>query len=85
MSKYNFPINLGNDDEISIMDLAKETIALIGNNNEIKFKTIYEDDPEIRKPDLSLAKKILNWSPKVSRNDGVLRTFNFYKNFNKSL
>lgn len=84
-SDYNFPINLGNDDEISIMDLAKEIIALIGNNNEIKFKTIYEDDPEIRKPDLSLAKKILNWSPKVSRNDGVLRTFNFYKNFNKSL
>ena len=74
---------MGNDDEISIIDLANEVISLIGNKNVIEFKDIYDDDPMIRKPDLSLAKKILNWKPKVERKEGILKTFNFFKNSNK--
>ena len=78
-SDYNYPVNLGNDDEISIIDLANEVISLIGNKNEIEFSDIYDDDPIIRKPDLTLAKKILNWRPKVERKEGILKTFNFLR------
>lgn len=77
-SDYNYPVNLGNDVEIKIIDLAKEMINLIGNNNGLDFRAKYEDDPVVRRPDIKLAKKILNWKPKISRKEGILKTFDFF-------
>ena len=79
-SNYNKPINLGNPDEISIIDFAKEIITLGDMNNKIIFKPLPVNDPVKRKPDISKANKILNWHPQVSRKKGLKNTFNYFKN-----
>ena len=68
------PINLGNPDEISILEIAKEIIELTNSKSEIIYKKLPEDDPLQRKPDISLAKKILNWEPKSKRKYGLIKT-----------
>ena len=79
-SNYTKPINLGNPDEISIIDFAKEIITLGNINNKIIFKPLPVNDPVKRKPDISKANKILNWHPQVSRKKGLENTFNYFKN-----
>src|SRR5436190_4420592 len=66
MSDYYLPVNIGNPDEISLKDFALEVLALTGNKVKIIFKELPIDDPKVRQPDITRAKKILNWSPKVS-------------------
>ena len=78
-SNYTKPINLGNPEEISLIDFAKEIIALGDFNNKIVFKPLPLNDPNKRKPDISKAIKILNWQPVVSRNKGLIKTFNYFK------
>tara|TARA_Y200000002_G_scaffold383133_1_gene403460 strand:- start:2413 stop:3384 length:972 start_codon:yes stop_codon:yes gene_type:complete len=78
-SKYSNPINLGNPEEIALIDFAKEIIALGGNNNEIIFKSLPVDDPIRRKPDITKAIDILDWKPKVSRKKGLENTFNYFR------
>ncbi len=78
-SKYSNPINLGNPEEIALIDFAKEIIALGGNNNEIIFKPLPVDDPIRRKPDITKAIDILDWKPKVSRKKGLENTFNYFR------
>lgn len=78
-SNYTKPVNLGNPDEIALIDFAKEIIAMGGNDNKIVFKPLPVNDPAKRKPDINKAIKILNWRPQVSRKKGLESTFNYFK------
>ncbi|MEC8176083.1 MAG: NAD-dependent epimerase/dehydratase family protein [Bacteroidota bacterium] len=78
-SSYNKPINLGNPDEIALIDFAKEIITLGGNNNKIIFKPLPLNDPVKRKPDISKAMNILNWKPLISRKKGLENTMKYFK------
>jgi dTDP-glucose 4,6-dehydratase len=73
------PVNIGNPDEISILDFAKNVIASSNSLSKIVFKSLPKDDPKKRKPDISRAKKVLNWSPEVSRGVGLSLTIQFFK------
>ncbi len=82
MMKYdNFsgPLNLGNPSEISIIDLAREIIDLTGSSSKIVYKDLPVDDPRMRCPDISLAKKKLNWTPKYNRNSGLINTIKYFE------
>ena len=79
MSNHHEPVNLGNPDEISMLDLAKEIIALAGSRSQILHKPLPEDDPKVRQPDITKARSILNWEPKVPRSVGLTKTLEFFK------
>ena len=83
-SDYILPVNLGNPDEITILDFAQEILALSHTNHEIKRLPLPQGDPLKRQPDITLAKKILNWSPKINRSEGMKITFEFFKNLSES-
>ena len=78
-SNYTKPMNLGNPEEISLIDFANEIISLGGNNNKIIYKPLPINDPIKRKPDITKAMDILNWKPKVSRKKGLENTFNYFR------
>src|SRR6185503_9024933 len=73
------PVNLGNPDEITILEFAEEIIRLTGTKQKIIHKPLPQDDPKQRQPDISLAKKILGWEPKVSRQQGLKITYDYFK------
>tara|TARA_B100000963_G_scaffold360037_1_gene389411 strand:- start:2650 stop:3576 length:927 start_codon:yes stop_codon:yes gene_type:complete len=75
---FDSPINLGNDTEISLINLAKLIIDKYGEN-KIEFIDSVPDDPKIRKPDISRAKEILNWNPTIQIQEGIEKTFNYFK------
>ena len=79
MSDEVEPVNIGNPDEITILDFAKEVIELTGSQSEIIFKDLPADDPKVRQPDISKAKSILEWSPQVDRKEGLRRTLEFFQ------
>jgi dTDP-glucose 4,6-dehydratase len=79
MSKYSEPINIGNPDEISIMNLAKEILELTGSKSRIINKPLPVDDPKVRQPDITKAKELLKWEPKINRRTGLERTINYFK------
>lgn len=83
MSDYAEPVNIGNPDEITILDFAKEIIALTGTNQKIVHKELPMNDPKQRKPDISLAKKILDWEPTVNRAEGLRITYEYFKGLSK--
>ncbi|MBN1354159.1 MAG: SDR family oxidoreductase [Candidatus Omnitrophica bacterium] len=85
MSGTNQPVNLGNPHEFSIMELARLIIKLTGSKSQIIFKKLPVDDPKIRKPDISLAKSKLNWEPKVTLKEGLIRTIRYFKQNGKSV
>jgi dTDP-glucose 4,6-dehydratase len=76
-SDYHLPVNIGNPVEISILDFAKEIVQM-GNNNKIIFKDLPINDPMQRCPDISKAKKLLGWEPKVKRKEGIQKTFAYF-------
>ena len=78
-SDYTKPINIGNPEEIALIDIAREIIALGANKNKIIFKPVPINDPVKRKPDITKAMNILNWKPKVSRKEGLENTFNYFR------
>ncbi|MDN3664910.1 UDP-glucuronic acid decarboxylase family protein [Algibacter miyuki] len=78
-SDYVEPVNIGNPHEISIKDFAEEIIKLTGTKQKVVYKDLPIDDPMQRQPDIALAKKILNWEPKVTREEGLKITFNYFK------
>ena len=82
-SDETLPVNIGNPDEISIADFAKEIIKLTGSNQKVVYRPLPENDPLKRRPDISKAERILNWSPKVSRSVGLKLTYNYFKTFSK--
>jgi dTDP-glucose 4,6-dehydratase len=79
MSEYNDPVNLGNPDEISVLNLAKEIINLTGGRSKILNKPLPEDDPKVRQPDISKARTILEWEPKIPRTVGLKKTLEYFK------
>jgi dTDP-glucose 4,6-dehydratase len=79
MSEESGPINLGNPEEITIEEFAKEIIELTNSKSKIVYKELPIDDPKVRKPDISKAKKLLNWEPKVKRAEGLKRTLGYFK------
>lgn len=83
MSDYVYPVNIGNPNEITINDFAQEIIKLTGTDQKITYKPLPQDDPMQRQPDISKAKEILCWEPKVSRAEGMKKTFEFFKGLSK--
>ena len=81
-SEYSYPVNIGNDDEVTINEIASTLISILNSDSEIIYNQLPEDDPLKRKPDLSLAKKILNWSPKINNKDGFKMLIKYYKKNN---
>jgi dTDP-glucose 4,6-dehydratase len=79
LSDYAMPVNIGNPNEISLKDFAEEVLKLTGNKVKIIYKPLPEDDPKQRKPDITKAKKILGWEPKVERAEGLAKTFDYFK------
>jgi dTDP-glucose 4,6-dehydratase len=79
LSDYAYPVNIGNHHEISILDFAQEIIKLTNTAQKIVFKELPVDDPLQRQPDITLAKKLLNWEPKVGREEGMRKTFEYFK------
>lgn len=73
------PVNIGNPDEITVKEFAEEVIKLTNSKSKISFKELPEDDPKVRQPDISKAKAILGWEPKVTREEGLKRTIQFFK------
>ena len=73
-SDYHYPVNIGNPNEISLLELAQLIIEVTGSRSEIVHEALPTDDPQVRKPDISLAKEILGWEPKVSLDEGLRLT-----------
>jgi dTDP-glucose 4,6-dehydratase len=82
-SDYTLPINIGNPDEITILDFAEEIIKLTATDRKIIFEELPEDDPLQRQPDISKAKEILGWEPKVNREVGMKKTYDYFENLTK--
>jgi dTDP-glucose 4,6-dehydratase len=81
MSDEPDPVNIGNQDEITMLTLAKEVIALTGSKSRIVFKPLPEDDPKVRQPDTTRARTILKWEPTISRRDGLLKTIEYFRSY----
>jgi len=79
LSDYSDPVNIGNPDEITIREFADEIIKLTNTNQKIIYKPLPEDDPLQRQPDITRAKEILGWEPKVSREQGMKITYDYFK------
>jgi len=79
LSDYSQPVNIGNPSEITIKEFAEEIIKLTGTDNEIIYKPLPKDDPKQRCPDITRAKEILDWEPKVDRAEGLKRTYDYFK------
>ncbi len=84
LSDYVYPVNIGNPNEITIKDFAEEIIKLTGTKQKVIYKDLPVNDPLQRQPDISLAKKLLNWEPKVERAEGMKVTFNYFKSLDKN-
>lgn len=82
-SDYAYPVNIGNPNEITIKEFAEEIIKLTNTTQKITYKELPVDDPLQRQPDISLAKQLLDWSPKIERGEGMSRTFDYFKNLSE--
>ena len=78
-SDLNEPVNIGNPNEMTLLDLARKVIELTGSKSPIEYKPLPEDDPKVRRPDITKAKKELAWQPMVSLNDGLKTTINWFE------
>mgnify|MGYP006088836467 FL=1 len=82
-SDYTDPVNIGNPSEISISQFAEEIISLTGTDQKVIYKDLPVDDPKQRKPDITLAQKVLNWKPRISRKEGLEITYSYFKTLTK--
>ncbi|MDR4506699.1 MAG: SDR family oxidoreductase [Candidatus Brocadiaceae bacterium] len=80
LSNEHEPVNIGNPDEITILQLAEEILALTKSKSKILLKPLPEDDPKIRQPDISKAKSLFSWEPKITREEGLRNTLKYFKN-----
>jgi dTDP-glucose 4,6-dehydratase len=85
MSDYHLPLNIGNPDEITIMQFVEEIINLTGTTQKIIYKPLPEDDPKVRQPDITKARERLGWEPKVSRAEGLRITYEYFKSLPKEV
>ncbi len=79
-SDYAYPVNIGNPHEITLKEFAEEIQQLIGGNSKIVYEALPQDDPKQRQPDITKAKEILGWEPKVNRTEGLKITLDYFKN-----
>jgi dTDP-glucose 4,6-dehydratase len=82
-SDYVYPVNIGNPDEITISDFAEEIIKLTDTNQKVIYKELPVDDPKQRQPDITRAKSLLNWEPKVHRSEGLKRTYTYFRSLSE--
>lgn len=83
LSEYHQPVNLGNPSEITISQFAEEIIKLTGTKQKVVYKNLPVDDPKQRQPDITRAKEILDWEPKVTREEGLKITYEYFKSLSK--
>ncbi|WP_228236663.1 UDP-glucuronic acid decarboxylase family protein [Allomuricauda sp. M10] len=83
MSDHVEPINIGNPDETTILEFAEEIIKLTGTNQKIIFKPLPKDDPLQRQPDITRAREILGWEPKVHRSEGLKKVYEYFKSLSQ--
>jgi dTDP-glucose 4,6-dehydratase len=83
LSDYHMPVNIGNPDEITIKEFGEEILKLTGAKQKLISKPLPKDDPKQRRPNIALAKKILNWEPKVNRAEGLKITYDYFKSLSK--
>ena len=79
LSDYSLPVNIGNPNEITIKDFAEEIIRLTGTEQKVTYKDLPQNDPLQRQPDISLAKELLGWEPKINRSEGMKLTLDYFK------
>jgi len=73
------PVNIGNTDEVSILEVAREVVALTGSASEVVFRPLPADDPHVRRPDIARARALLGWEPRVPRAEGLARTLDYFR------
>src|SRR5690606_29830204 len=78
-SDYVYPVNIGNPGEITINEFAEEILRLTGSNRKIIYKPLPADDPKQRQPDITRARELLGWEPRVSREEGLKITYEYFK------
>ena len=83
LSDYHMPVNIGNPNEISLKDFAEEVLRLTGSSVKIIYKPLPVDDPKQRQPDITKAKELLGWEPKVNRTEGLKKTYDYFKSLPK--
>jgi dTDP-glucose 4,6-dehydratase len=83
LSDHPYPVNVGNPDEITISEFAEEIIKLTGTTQKVVYKDLPKDDPKKRQPDITKAKDLLGWEPKVNRQEGLKITFEYFKSLDK--
>jgi dTDP-glucose 4,6-dehydratase len=83
LSDYALPVNIGNPSEITIKDFAEEIIQLTGTDQKVIYKDLPTDDPKQRQPDITKARSILGWEPKIDRAEGLKRTYAYFKSLTK--
>jgi dTDP-glucose 4,6-dehydratase len=83
MSDYAYPVNVGNPSEITIAQFAEEIIALTGTTQKVIYKDLPVDDPKQRQPDITKARAILNWEPKIDRSEGLKRTYAYFQSLSQ--
>lgn len=79
LSDYTMPVNIGNPSEITLLQFAEEVLKLTGSKSKIVFEPLPQDDPKQRQPNITKAKEILGWEPKVDRHEGLKRTLEYFK------
>ncbi len=84
MSDFHEPVNIGNPGEMTIKQFAEEILRITGAKSTIEYKPLPEDDPKVRQPDISRARKILGWEPKVEFDEGIKKTIEYFRNASKS-
>ena len=79
LSDYVMPVNIGNPSEITLLEFAEEVLRLTGSKSKIVYEPLPQDDPKQRKPNITKAKEILGWEPKIDRSEGLKRTLEYFK------
>jgi dTDP-glucose 4,6-dehydratase len=78
MKDYVYPVNIGNPNEMTINEFAQKVIELTGSKSKIEYKPLPENDPQVRQPDITLARKKLGWEPKTSLEEGLKKTIEYF-------
>jgi dTDP-glucose 4,6-dehydratase len=78
-SSENLPVNIGNPHEMTVLEFAKKIIEITGSKSAIVYKPLPQDDPQVRQPDITKAKRVLGWEPKVGLEQGLARTIEYFR------
>jgi dTDP-glucose 4,6-dehydratase len=81
MSDFHEPVNIGNPREMTIKQFADEIIRITGTRSTIDYKPLPEDDPKVRQPDITRAKKVLGWEPRVDFDEGIAKTIEYFRDW----